>query len=196
MRRILARGLSAATVACALILASPAFAGGSGMPWESPLQKIQQSITGPVVQAAAIIAVVIFGGGVAMSESGGTLRRGLGILFGLSIAFAVACLLVATLARWGLAQVRPDVYFTPYFPAVFFAAAFGGLRLGIVTALVGGVLGVVLNFGAAPPDAARFVLLLIYWLVAALTIWGVGHYRDLVLDFLTRHMRRSRPMAA
>jgi hypothetical protein len=35
---------------------------------------------------------------------------------GLSLAFAVACLLVATLARWALAHVRPDVYFTPYFP--------------------------------------------------------------------------------
>src|SRR5262245_10708894 len=45
---------------------------------------------------------------------------------GLSIAFAVACLLIATLARWGLAHVRPDVYFTPYFPAVLFATAFGG----------------------------------------------------------------------
>ena len=41
---------------------------------------------------------------------------------GLSIAFAAACLLVATLTRWALAHVRPDVYFTPYFPAVFFAA--------------------------------------------------------------------------
>ena len=27
---------------------------------------------------------------------------------GLSLAFAVACLLVATLARWALAHVRPD----------------------------------------------------------------------------------------
>jgi len=75
---------------------------------------------------------------------------------GLSIAFAVACLLVATLARWGLAHVRPDVYFTPYFPAVFFAAAFGGLRIGVVTALVGGVLGVVVNFDHSLADRARF----------------------------------------
>lgn len=34
---------------------------------------------------------------------------------GLSIAFAVACLLIATLTRWALAHVRPDVYFTPIF---------------------------------------------------------------------------------
>lgn len=90
MRRILARGLCAATMVCGQMLAGPAFAGGSGMPWESPLQKVEQSVTGPVVQAAAVIAVVMFGGGVAMSETGSSLRRGLGILFGLSIAFAAS----------------------------------------------------------------------------------------------------------
>ena len=45
-------------------------AGGSGMPWEGPLQQIVDSITGPVVQAAAVVAVVLFGAGVAMSENG------------------------------------------------------------------------------------------------------------------------------
>ena len=101
---------------------------------------------------------------------------------GLSIAFAVACVLVATLARWGLAHVRPDVYFTPYFPAVFFAAAFGGLRIGVITALVGGVLGVVVNFGDAFADRARFALLTLYWGVSALTIWGVEHYRTMLAE--------------
>ena len=65
-------------------------AGGSGMPWEGPLQQIVESVTGPVVQAAAVIAVVLFGAGVAMSENGSSMRRGLGILFGLSIAFAAS----------------------------------------------------------------------------------------------------------
>jgi two-component sensor histidine kinase len=101
---------------------------------------------------------------------------------GLSLAFAVACLLVATLARWALAHVRPDVYFTPYFPAVFFAAAFGGFRIGIITALVGGVLGVVVNFGDAFADNARFALLALYGAVCALTIWGVEHYRSLLVE--------------
>jgi two-component sensor histidine kinase len=100
----------------------------------------------------------------------------------LSLAFAVACLLLSTLARWGLAQVRPDVYFTPYFPAVFFATAFGGFRIGIITALVGGVLGIVLNFGDTIADPARFALLALYWVVCALTIWGVEHYRSLLVE--------------
>jgi type IV secretion system protein VirB2 len=47
-------------------------------------------VTGPVVQVAAVIAVVIFGAGIAMSESGSGMRRGIGILFGLSIAFAAS----------------------------------------------------------------------------------------------------------
>jgi two-component sensor histidine kinase len=101
---------------------------------------------------------------------------------GLSLAFAVTCLLVATLARWALAHMRPDVYFTPYFPAVFFAAAFGGFRIGVITALVGGVLGVVVNFGDALADPSRFALLALYWAVCALTIWGVEHYRSLLVE--------------
>lgn len=36
------------------------------------------------------MAVVIFGAGVAMSENGSSMRRGLGILFGLCIAFAAS----------------------------------------------------------------------------------------------------------
>ncbi len=99
-----------------------------------------------------------------------------------SAVFAGACLLLATLVRWGLAQVRPDIYFTPYFPAVLFAAAFGGLRIGVVTALVGGMLGVSLNFGEGHLDRARFVLLVLYWSVSALTIWGVEHYRLLLIE--------------
>jgi two-component sensor histidine kinase len=99
-----------------------------------------------------------------------------------SALFAALCLLLATLVRWGLAQVRPDIYFTPYFPAVLFAAAFGGLRIGVVTALIGGMLGITLNFGETDVDRARFVLLVLYWSVSALTIWGVEHYRSLLVE--------------
>jgi two-component sensor histidine kinase len=97
-----------------------------------------------------------------------------------SMGFAACCLLLATMARWGLAQIRPDVFFTPYFPAVFFATAFGGFRIGIATALAGGVLGVAVNFSDAVADSARLALLLIFWAVCGLTIWGVEHYRTIV----------------
>ena len=76
-----------------------------------------------------------------------------------SIGFAVCCLVLATTARWGLAQIRPDVFFTPYFPAVFFATAVGGFRIGAATAIASGALGVAVNFSDAVADPARFALL-------------------------------------
>jgi two-component sensor histidine kinase len=96
-------------------------------------------------------------------------------LFGMG--FAACCIALATLVRWCLALIRPDVFFTPYFPAVFFATAFGGFRIGILTAVVGGLLGVTVNFSDASTDFARFALLLIFEAVCGLTIWGVEHYR-------------------
>jgi two-component sensor histidine kinase len=97
-----------------------------------------------------------------------------------SAGFAGCCLVIATAARWGLAQIRPDVFFTPYIPAVFFATAFGGFRIGIATALVAGVFGVSVNFSDAAVDPARFALLLIFWAVCGITVWGVQHYRTMV----------------
>jgi two-component sensor histidine kinase len=96
-----------------------------------------------------------------------------------SVGFAACCLALATAARWALALMRPDVFFTPYFPAVFFATAFGGLRVGIVTALAGGALGVFVDFGGAPSDSARLGLLVIYLMVCGLTIWGIEHFRSI-----------------
>ena len=96
-----------------------------------------------------------------------------------SIGFAACCLALATAARWALSLMRPDVYFTPYFPAVFFATAFGGLRVGILTALAGGVLGISLHFSGAPPESARLGLLIIYLMVCGLTIWGIEHFRSI-----------------
>lgn len=96
-----------------------------------------------------------------------------------SIGFAACCLALATAARWCLSLIRPDVFFTPYFPAVFFATAFGGLRIGIATAAVGGLLGVAVNFDGSSADFARLALLVIYLMVCALTIWGIQHYRSI-----------------
>src|SRR5882757_5741189 len=95
-----------------------------------------------------------------------------------SIGFAASCVALATAARWCLSLIRPDVFFTPYFPAVVFATAFGGFRIGIATALAGGALGVTLNFSDASTDFARFALLIIFLAVCGLTIWGVEHYRS------------------
>lgn len=70
----------------------------------------------------------------------------------LSAGFAAGCLALATLARWCLSLIRPDVFFTPYFPAVFLATAFAGYRAGVLTAVASGVLGATLTFGVAATD--------------------------------------------
>lgn len=57
--------IAAALLATPIVLASvaPALASsGGGLPWEGPLQQIQESITGPVAGAIALAAVAIAGG--------------------------------------------------------------------------------------------------------------------------------------
>jgi type IV secretion system protein VirB2 len=81
---------SLSTSARMVLAATPALAGGSGMPWEGPLQQVVDSFTGPVAQAGGVIAVTVFGLGVAFSEGGSGMRRGVSILFGIAIAFAAA----------------------------------------------------------------------------------------------------------
>lgn len=73
---------------------SAAHAAGTTMPWEGPLEQIVNSITGPVAKAIGVIAIVMTGAAFAFSEGGSTMRKVLGVVFGLSIAFAAA--------SWGL----------------------------------------------------------------------------------------------
>lgn len=65
-------------------------AASAGMPWEAPLTTVMNSITGPVVQTAAVIAITVFGLTLAFGGGGGALRTAIGILFGISIAFGAA----------------------------------------------------------------------------------------------------------
>lgn len=51
------------TLSIVLLVAEPAIASsGGGLPWEAPLQRIQQSITGPVAGFIALAAVAVAGG--------------------------------------------------------------------------------------------------------------------------------------
>jgi type IV secretion system protein VirB2 len=80
--RIAAWGI--ALLACA----APAYAAGSGMPWEGPLEQIVDSITGPVARAAAVIAIVIAGVTIIFSEGGGGVRKLAFVGLGIAIMFA------------------------------------------------------------------------------------------------------------
>lgn len=76
----------------ALAIADQALAASSGgaMPWDSKLQAIADSITGPVAKAIGVIAIALTGLGVALSEGGSWVRRGFALIFGLSIAFTAS----------------------------------------------------------------------------------------------------------
>jgi len=74
----------------ALGAAGPAFAAGSGMPWEAPLQSILTSVEGPVARIMAVIIITVTGLTLAFGDTSGGFRRMIQIVFGLSIAFGAA----------------------------------------------------------------------------------------------------------
>lgn len=76
-------GLSAAMVA---ITITQAHAGASGLPWEAPLQRVTDSLTGPVLQTFLIISIVVAGLMMALTEVGAGAKRLLQAVFGLSVA--------------------------------------------------------------------------------------------------------------
>jgi type IV secretion system protein TrbC len=79
--------LSATAIAVG-IFNDAAYAAGSGMPWEAPLQRILESIEGPVAKVVAVVTIILTGLSLAFGDMGGGLRRLIQIVFGLSIAFA------------------------------------------------------------------------------------------------------------
>ena len=73
-----------------LSMTAPAWAAGSNMPWEQPLNQILQSVEGPVAKIIAVIIIVVTGLTLAFGDSSGGFRRLIQIVFGLSIAFAAS----------------------------------------------------------------------------------------------------------
>ncbi|MGE0233611.1 TrbC/VirB2 family protein [Pseudorhodoplanes sp.] len=79
-----------AIVTIASLSVSPASAAGSSMPWEAPLQRILESIEGPVAKIIAVIIIIVTGLTLAFGDTSGGFRRLVQIVFGLSIAFAAS----------------------------------------------------------------------------------------------------------
>ena len=86
MRRLYVRIVTAAS----MLVASchVAMAAGSGMPWEAPLQRILESIEGPVAKVIAVVTIILTGLSLSFGDMGGAFRRMVQMVFGLSIAFA------------------------------------------------------------------------------------------------------------
>ena len=86
-RRYLA---AVAAVGVATLIGAPAWAAGSNMPWEQPLNQILQSVEGPVAKIIAVIIIIVTGLTLAFGDTSGGFRRLIQIVFGLSIAFAAS----------------------------------------------------------------------------------------------------------
>ena len=89
----------------ALLLAAPAYASGTGMPWEQPLQQILDSVQGPVAKIIAVIIIITTGLTLAFGETSGGFRRLIQIVFGLSIAFAASSFFLSFFSFGGGALV-------------------------------------------------------------------------------------------
>jgi type IV secretion system protein VirB2 len=88
-----------------IIIASCAHAAGSGMPWEAPLQKVLDSVQGPVAKIVAVIIIITTGLTLAFGETAGGFRRLIQIVFGLSIAFAASSFFLSFFSFGGGALV-------------------------------------------------------------------------------------------
>ena len=88
-----------------LLMAAPAHASGSSMPWEEPLQKILESIEGPVAKIVAVIIIITTGLTLAFGDTAGGFRRLVQIVFGLSIAFAASSFFLSFFSFGGGALV-------------------------------------------------------------------------------------------
>lgn len=103
IRRRLATAVSVTFVT--LALAPAAHASGSQMPWEEPLQKILQSIEGPVAKIIAVMIIIITGLTLAFGDTSGGARKLIQIVFGLSIAFAASSFFLSFFSFGGGALV-------------------------------------------------------------------------------------------
>ena len=88
-----------------VVIAAPAHASGSSMPWEAPLQSILQSIEGPVAKIIAVIVIISTGLALAFGDTSGGFRRLIQIVFGLSIAFAASSFFLSFFSFGGGALV-------------------------------------------------------------------------------------------
>ena len=95
----------AATFALFALMTAPAYAAGSNMPWEAPLQSILESIQGPVAKIIAVIIIIVTGLTLAFGDTSGGARKMIQIVFGLSIAFAASSFFLSFFSFGGGALV-------------------------------------------------------------------------------------------
>ena len=105
VRRIHRRLATTMAVPTMSVMAAPAYASGSSMPWETPLDSILKSIEGPVAKIVATMIIISTGLALAFGDTSGGFRRLIQIVFGLSIAFAASSFFLSFFSFGGGALV-------------------------------------------------------------------------------------------
>ena len=95
----------ASALITSLLLAAPAYAAGSNMPWETPLNSILESVQGPVAKIVSVIIITVTGLSLAFGDTSGGFRKLVQIVFGLSIAFAASSFFLSFFSFGGGALV-------------------------------------------------------------------------------------------
>jgi two-component sensor histidine kinase len=102
---------------------------------------------------------------------------------GQAYAFAVGCVVLATLARLGIGAlgVRDLAPFSTYYPAALIAVLVGGVRAGALAMLLGGALAywafLPPYFHAARLDLRHALNMSLYLFSSGLIVWATGRYR-------------------
>jgi type IV secretion system protein VirB2 len=90
LTRLRSRLGAVATSVFLILMTAPAYAAGSNMPWETPLNSILESVQGPVAKIVSVIIITVTGLSLAFGDTSGGFRKLVQIVFGLSIAFAAS----------------------------------------------------------------------------------------------------------
>ncbi len=89
-----------------LVASQDVHAAGSGLPWEAPLERILESIEGPVAKVMAVLIIIVTGLSLAFGDMSGGFRRLIQIVFGLTIAFAATSFFLTFFAFAGGALIN------------------------------------------------------------------------------------------
>lgn len=81
--------------------AAASAATSTGMPWETPLETIMGSVTGPVAKVIGVLAIFSTAIGFAIAEEGSWIKKGLAICIGLSVAFSASTFILPILGYTG-----------------------------------------------------------------------------------------------
>ena len=86
--------------------------------------------------------------------------------------FAMFLVAIASLSRWGLASISPDIFiFAAFYPAVLFATYTGGARVGSFAAVLGAAVAW-WAFMRHPLTPGVEIKLFAYVFACTLIIWG------------------------